>query len=194
MAGLLPWFFISQTLYSSSTCLVTSREVLLAFKIEPFVIVAANVLDQFISFMVAFLIVVTFVVLPNVSSFTFLQVISIPIDLIMIFYFILMFNFLLAFWYAFYRDINYITNFLLGLMFYITPIFYEASQFPEAYNWVLKMNLFIPFVSTFQISFHHWNGLNWEYEIAKTLLINCILTLMVKWSLKRRLKDFYVSV
>lgn len=194
MSGLMPWFFISQTLYSSTTCLVASREILLAFKIEPFVIVAANVLDQFISFIVAFAIVAGFVVLPIITSYTFLQILTILINFIMIFYFVLMFNFLLAFWYAFYRDINYITNFLLGLMFYITPIFFEENLFPRSYHWILQMNIFIPFVKTFQISLHSWNGMIWGKELVKSILINIILTLLVKWSLKSRLKDFYVSV
>jgi ABC-type polysaccharide/polyol phosphate export permease len=194
LSGLLPWFFISQTLYSSTTCLVASREVLLAFKIEPITIVAANVFDQFISFLAAFFIVSIFLIFPILDTFSFLRIMTIPIDLILILSLLLLFNSLLAFWYAFYRDINFITNFILGLVFYITPIFFLEKMFPENYLWILKVNIFIPFIKIFQTSIYSWNPDIWLNEVFKAILINILMAFLLKLSLKFKLKDFYVRV
>lgn len=194
LSGLLPWFFISQTFYSSITCLVNSREVLLAFKIGPFSIVAANVLDQFISFLAAFLIIAGILIVPDKGHFSGGGLIALPLNLVSLFCFVLFLNYLLSFWYAFYRDINFITNFILGLIFYITPIFFVESMFPEKFNWILKFNFLIPFIKIFQTSLYAWTPEVWRGEFLKTIAINIALIFLIKLSHKLRFKDFYVCV
>ena len=38
------------------------------------------------------------------------------------------------------RDIEHIVNFLISMLFYVTPILYTPETFPEKLSWVLKIN------------------------------------------------------
>jgi ABC-type polysaccharide/polyol phosphate export permease len=194
LAGLLPWFFISQTLHSTTSCLVLSREVLLAFKIAPLKIVSSQVLDQFISFVAAFCIVGTLLILPHFGDFGFIRLCSIVINLTLILYLMLVLTNLLAFWHVFYRDISFIVQFLIGLAFYLTPVFFTIDMFPEKYVWMLKLNFFIPFIQMFQSSLYEWNFETWRIIFFKAIIINLSLTMILKLSLKYKMRDFYINV
>jgi ABC-type polysaccharide/polyol phosphate export permease len=194
LAGLLPWFFISQTLNSVTSCLVLSREVLLAFKIPPYVIVSSQVLDQFLSFLAAFIIMGLFLILPHIYTYSFFRLCTIPINLLMILYFVLVLTTLLSFWHIFFRDVHFIIQFVMSLAFYVTPIFYTFEMFPAKYKWLLLINFFIPFIKIFQTSIYLWNLENWSINICQTLLINIFLTCLLLLSFKLKMRDFYINV
>lgn len=193
LAGLLPWFFISQSLNALTSSLVVSRDVLLAFKVEPTTIVAAQVLDQFISFLAAFFIVAVLLIVPQMGNYSFVRLMSIPLDFLLLFYFVLALTILLSFWHAFYRDIQFVVQFLMGLAFYLTPIFYSQAMFPEKYKWILKFNFFIPVVKLFQTSIYEWELQTWLTNVLYVAAINIVITVMIKLSFKK-MRDFYIYV
>jgi lipopolysaccharide transport system permease protein len=194
LAGLLPWFFLSQTFHSVTSCLVLSREVLLSFKINPIVIIASQVLDQFASFLAALLIMGLVFVLQGTGHFGFLRLLTILVDLTTILYFVFITTSILAFWHVFYRDVNFVVQFLMGLAFYVTPVFYTVGFFPEQYIWMLRFNFFIPVIKIFQISLYSWNDHLWTVNFIYTLIINLILTLVSFLSYKFKMRDFYINV
>ena len=38
------------------------------------------------------------------------------------------------------RDAEYIINFFINMLFYATPILYDASILPEKFRWIIKLN------------------------------------------------------
>ena len=194
IAGLLPWFFISQALCSVTSCLVISREVLLAFKIRPIVIVASQVLDQFLSFLAAFIVIGVFIILPDIEKYSFLRLGSLILSMISLFYFVFILCSILSFWHVFYRDVLFVTQFLMGLVFYITPIFYSANSFPPKFIWLLDYNFFIPFVKIFQISIYSWNAHEWLGIFGIVMVLNAVMTLLLFLSLKFKMRDFYINL
>ena len=194
LAGLLPWFFISQTLHSITSCLVLSREVLLAFKIQPFIIIASQVLDQFFSFLAAFAVIGVILIFPQINEYTFFRIFTIPLNLIMLLSFVMLLTSLLSFWHVFYRDVQFVVQFVIGLAFYITPIFYQSEMFPAEYKWILSLNFFIPFIKIFQISLYSWNMENWFVSFGHVVIVNILFLILIFVSFKRKMRDFYINV
>ena len=195
VSGLLPWLFISQSIIAHTSTLVVSRDILLAFKLNPLVIVVSNVLDQFISFFSVFIILFLFLV-PNflASDHLGLKFLFIGINFVLIFSFVSLLTFLLSFWHAFYRDIGFIMQFILGLMFYLTPIFYLQENFPYQYNFLLRVNLFLPFIKIFQYTLYQWSVEFWVKNALMSLICVGCLGGLSFLSFKRKKQDFYINV
>lgn len=192
LSGLLPWFFINQSLNTSSSVLVNSRELLLSLKIHPLTIVGAQVFDQFINFIAAFLILVLF-------QLKFIEGVSlVPLLVLVNLITILAFTFsvctLVSFWHVFYRDIQFVVQFIMGIIYFVTPIFYPRSLIPEQYQWIIELNPFYPFIQLFQTSLFQFDLDLWCMSFVKCLLIIGLIALASKMSLKFKMRDFYINV
>lgn len=194
LSGLLPWFFISQTLSSTTSCLVLSREVLLAFKLKPFIIISSQVLDQFANFIAAFIIMGLFFLVPEFRDYNITRFFTFILNFVSIFYFVLILTSFLSFWHVFYRDVTFVTQFILSLIFYLTPIFYSVEVFPREYNWILNYNFFIPFIKIFQITIYKWAMADWVLSFGYTFIINLCLTFITYLSYKFKMRVFYINV
>lgn len=193
VSGLLPWFFISQSLYVVTNALVTSREVLLGFKIHPFTIISSQVLDQFVSFSVAFLLIGSFTIKFGVHEPFLLKMILVLMSTITLCLFTVFITNLVAFWHVFYRDIQFIVQFAMNLAFYLTPIFYEAKSLGP-YQWILKFNFFYPFIQLYQSSLYTYNLTQWGHSFSLCAMTTSIVALLLHLSYRIKMKEFYIHV
>lgn len=194
MSGLLPWFFISQSLYVVTNSLVSSREVLLGFKVHPVLIVTAQVMDQFISFVAAFLVISLFVIKGSVD-FYFLQQLGLTfVSTLILFFFVVLLTNLVAFWHVFYRDIQFIVQFLMNLAFYITPIFYEKQFLMEKYQWIVNWNIFYPFIQLFHHSLYQLHWTSWLIDLSVCTAITFGTAALLALSYRLKMKEFYIHV
>lgn len=194
MSGLLPWFFISQSLYVVTNALVSSREVLLGFKIHPLIIVSSQVMDQFISFLAAFLLLCLFVLHGSLSSAFFTQLGLTFLSTVVLCFFVLTVTNLAAFWHVFYRDIQFIVQFVMSLAFYLTPIFYQKQFLPEKYQWLINFNFFYPFIELFHHSIYALNLDLWTRNSFICLATSLCALLLLHFSYKLKMKEFYINV
>jgi len=192
VSGLLPWFFISQSLYVVTNSLVASRDILLGFKIHPFVIVSSQVLDQFVSFLAAFLLISFFTVKLQ-TDFLLMRMLLVLISTFLICSFTILFTNLLAYWHVFYRDIQFITQFIMNLAFYVTPIFYQPSSLGN-YQWLLSFNIFYPFISLYQSSLYQLDLRSWGQAALVSSVISLATMVMLDLSYRFKMKEFYIHV
>lgn len=194
LAGLLPWVFISQSVISHASSLVHSREILLTFKIHPNYIVAANVVDNFFNYIVATVILMIALFLLGIAQFSPAQWLLFGFSSIVLFIFVFLISMIISFLHVFYRDIQFVATFLLGLAFFVTPIFYSRDYLDSTFPWILKVNIFYPFISLFQNSLYQINFSEWGRVLSRCLIIEIGLGLLLVFLLKKRMKDFYINV
>lgn len=148
LLGLLPWLFINQSVQMTATLLVHSGSFLKAYNIHPFVLVAANVLDNLFNFALAFvLVLIPALIFSGKGSWDYLLLIG-PASLLAIF--ALALCWLVAFTNVFFRDTSFIVTFVLNISFYLTPIFYSSKMIGEQYRWLVKYNIFYLIIRPFQ--------------------------------------------
>lgn len=136
--ALLPWTLLQGVITSGTTSLV-SNEVLLkkvAFprEIIPYSAVSAKLIDFFFASVIFILLMLFYKV-----SFSSTSLLFFPIFLLQL---ILMtgLSLLLSTFNLFYRDIQYLTNLILMVWMYLTPVVYPLSLVPEQYVWLYKLN------------------------------------------------------
>lgn len=194
LSGLMPWYFISSTLTSHTSCLVQFRELLLGMKISSETIVMASVVDSFINFILATLVLIIGLVAFNYVEFSFINILLFLINGILLFPFVYFLTALLSFAHVFYRDVQFVTIFIIGLAFYATPIFYSPNFIAPEFQWILKLNPLYPFIKNFQLAIYQTEYAEWFKNIFICVLETIGLIFIYKIFRKRKIKDFYINV
>ena len=194
LVGLLPWFFISQTVTTLANSIVSMRELFLGVKVNPLIFISSQVLDNFINYMIATIVLIFSLLMMNLMTLTFFQVVLFFINSLVLFIFVLSLTSLISFLHVFYRDVQYIIGFVMNLAFYITPIFYQVSFVDPRYQWLVEINIFYPVISMFQNSIYILSFDMWMLQLAKTLGITAVLVSCLVFILKMKMKDFYINV
>ncbi len=194
LTGLMPWFFISQSLNSTTSCFVHAREMLLGVKLHPAVIAGTQVVDQFFNFLVAFFIILTALFLAGSLDLSAMKILLIIPSVAILLAFVFASVLLLSFWHVFYRDIQFIVQFVVNLTFFITPIFYSRDFISEKYRWIVVVNPFAPFIKIFQDSLYSLNLRSWLINFSESIFIVIMIMALVVISFKNKLRDFYINV
>lgn len=136
--GLLPWIYFQTSLTSSTMVLVDNSNLLKKVnfprEILPYSVICSKSLDLFFS---SLLLIVFLFVYKLPISLTILYIV--PIFFLQV---VLMSGLALFLSAAnlFYRDIQYVTNLMLVMWMYLTPVVYPISLVPKNYLWLYKLN------------------------------------------------------
>lgn len=136
--GLLPWTYLQSSLTTSSLVLIDNANLLkkISFprEILPYSIILAKGIDLFFSLLLLVGFMLFYKITLNPTTIFIIPLLFIQI--------ILMagLSLFLSTANLFYRDIQYLTNLLLLMWTYLTPIVYPLSLIPEKYIWLYKLN------------------------------------------------------
>lgn len=194
LAGFLPWVFINQSVISYASTLVNSREILLTFKVHPHYIIASNVLDNFLNYLLATFILIVSLAFMGMLSLNFLQLLLFLISALVLLGFTFLLTSLVSFLHVFYRDVQFVATFVMGLAFFVTPIFYTRDYLEQSYPWILKINLFYPVIGLFQNCLYTINLNEWKMHLVFALLVNLLLGILLYILFNKKMKDFYINV
>jgi len=136
--GLLPWIYFQTCLSSSASVLVDNANLLKKVnfprEVLPYSIICSKSLDLFFS---SFLLIFFFIFYNlSISLNIFYLIPFFTLQVILMSGLAL----LLSAANLFYRDIQYVTNLLLLMWMYISPIVYPISLVPKNYLWLYRLN------------------------------------------------------
>ncbi|MBK9294009.1 MAG: ABC transporter permease [Oligoflexia bacterium] len=145
LSGLIPWIFLSQSLEMCTPLFTNSGRLMKSISINPLVYLIAQILDNLINFLAAFLVLL--IPLSFSSSFQFKNLLLLPLPLFFLFITTLSMSLILATLNVFYRDLKFIVSFVMTFSFYLTPIFYPETFVEPQYRWIIKYNIFTHLIS-----------------------------------------------
>lgn len=189
LGGLLPWIFFTTTVQMGTPIFVSQAQLLRSFKINPWVILASQVMDNFINFLASFiLITMPFYFL---SQKSLINLFFLPLALIPLLIGTLSVTVILSLLNVFYRDINFVMNFFFSLLFFLTPIFYPRHFVPAQYHLLIDLNPVIYMIEPFR-TLILGNGLtDFAINLGKSLLSAGVLAGYAYIVWKRKQNDFY---
>lgn len=138
LAGLLPWIYFQTTISSATTSLVENANLITKIYFPRETIIYSVICAKAIDFLFACLLFIIFILISQTS----IQISSILIIPLLFTQILLMagISFLLSAFNLFYRDIQYLTNLILMLWMYLTPVVYPLSLVPKEFVWIYKLN------------------------------------------------------
>ncbi len=189
LGGLLPWIFVTQTIQMGTPVFVNQAQLLRSFKIDPMVLLAAQVMDNFINFLMSFILLV----LPFYVSYerSFLQLTLLPLAMIPLLVGTLSSTISLSVLNVFYRDINFVIGFIFGLLFFLTPIFYTVDFIPEDYRWVIYCNPILYMIKPFQLLIHNKPDASFWMSLLQGVISSVLLSVLCFLIWRRKKNDFY---
>jgi len=152
LSGLLPWTLVAVSIAGSSHCLLNNqgliRKVAVPQMVWPLAVVASKLVDLLLSLVPFTLIAFAYGRGPSLAWLALAPALMIAT----VFYvgLALLFSSLTVF----YRDMRHLTDILLQVWFYVTPVIYPASFLEKLPNpwmkWILRLNPAAPVVQLFQ--------------------------------------------
>lgn len=192
LSGIVPWIFLTTTLTMSVSSFVVNRPILVAFKLDPWIFILSQAIDNLITFLFTFVVLLC----ANYQNVPFLFV-KFPMFLLMtiiIFGFTFFFSFLLATINVFMRDTQFILQFVLNLAFYLTPIFYPKELIPEKYQWAIEYNPLYIVIRPFQNIFWKFNPHQFYSEMALAAGVFLVLTTVSVLYWRRKKYELYFRI
>ncbi len=192
LAGLVPWIFIIMTIQMATPIIAGSGPILKAFKLNPIILIFSQVLDNLLNFMLAFSVMfLPIQYMYGPPSWTIILAIF-PLFLLLIGVSSLCTS--LSLTQVFYRDTNYVVNFVTGVMFFVTPIFFTPEMVTDKYAWLFNFHLPYLYIDAFRACFYHFD---WNYfllALGKCFLGTIFLVLNAKWSWHRNKNALYLRL
>lgn len=192
MGGLLPWIFITATLEMSIPYLYNSHNLLRGFRVNPFLLVLCQVLDNFFNFVVAFLIIVIPVSIMSPTEHSAYYLLPLPIIVLLIG--IAAIASLSSLMNVFYRDTKFVLTFVLNIMYFITPIFYPTEFVPTQYRWIIDINPLYYLVEAFRSAVYGFHPQIFWPALLKASLVSFGFALFSFFYWRRRKNDLYYYI
>ena len=192
LSGLLPWIFINSTLTQTVHSFITMREPLLSFQIHPVSIIISKSFDSFFNFIIPFTFL--FIILLPQEDFSLTGILLLPIPLVMTFVATTALAIFLATLQVFFRDTQYITNFILSIMFFLTPIFYPRHLIPAEYQFLVDINPLYAFIYIFKVNLWSFSFSDWVNAVlhASYFLIGILIISTIFW--KKTRNELYINI
>jgi len=180
-AALLPWTFSQTSISAGTQSLVENASLLkkVSFPREviPYASVISKIVDLFFSgiFFIILVIIMGVPLAPSALFFFPLFIIQLLLTTGL--------TLILSAFNLFYRDIQYVTNLLMMLWMYMTPIVYPLSLVPQQYVWLYKLNPMVGIIEGYRSALF---GYPFEVKIILWSAGFAIVTFLVGfWIFKR---------
>lgn len=172
-AGLLPWTLLSSSIASATQSLVENSSLLKKVAFPREVIPYATVIAKMVDFGFSAILFLLLMLLNRVPlSWTIVY--FIPIFIAQIFLTTGL-SLILAAFNLFYRDIQYLTNLMLMLWMYMTPIVYPLSLVPMKYVWLYKLNPMVGIMEGYRSAIFgypfEWTIIWWAFGCSAVIFI-----------------------
>ena len=159
--ALVPWTFFSNSLTSSSSSLITAKNLITKVYFPRLVIPIAPVLATLIDFSISFVILMGmmlwFGIVPTV------WIVFVPVLVLLMILTAAGIGMWLTALAIQYRDIRYGANFFVQLLMYGSPVIYATSSVPEKYQLIYALNPMVGVIEGFRAALLGTRPMPWEY-------------------------------
>lgn len=159
--ALVPWTFFSSSLTSSSSSLISSKNLITKVYFPRLVIPISPVLGKLIDFGISFLILIGLMIWFGISPG--IGVLLIPLFVILMVFTATGVGMWLTALSIQYRDIRYGSNFFIQLLMYASPVIYASSSIPERYQFLYSLNPMVGVIEGFRAVLLGTRGIPWNY-------------------------------
>lgn len=138
IVGIIPWIFFTYVIAQGTNCILVNaniiKKVYFPREILPISIATSGLVNFFISCLIIFI----FLIFSGIGLSKY--ILFLPIIAIIQYMISLGIIFITSAINVYVRDLEYIVNFFVNMLFYATPIVYSISTFPEKFKSILKLN------------------------------------------------------
>jgi ABC-type polysaccharide/polyol phosphate export permease len=153
IVGVIPWVFFTNVVTSGCNCVWINgniiKKVYFPREILPISVVGAGL----VNFAISCIIILIFCLFSGIGFS--INLLWLPVIAIVQCMLSLGMLFILSAINVYVRDIEYLVQFIMNLVFYATPIIYNVSIFPAKFRWVLYLNPLAHLIDAYRAIFYY---------------------------------------
>lgn len=169
-AALLPWQLFSRALSDASGSLVGSQQMITKVYFPRLFLPAASVLSGLVDFAIAFVVLLGLMLYYDIQPT--LAILTLPLFLLLALITAMAVGMWLSALNVRYRDIKYVTPFLIQFWLYATPIAYSSSLIPQEWRALYGLNPMAGVVDGFR-----WALLGQQVNTSPLILVSVAMVL-----------------
>lgn len=189
ISGILPWNFFSAAIMASTEAVIGNANLLKKICFPREILPLATMLFHFVQLLLA--LVVFFPALPFLGAKLTSAVFAYPLVLLLHWTFAIGVALFLSAMTVFYRDVKYLTEVGLMMLFWMTPIIYNLSMVPEVAQPIFKLNPLTAYITAYQ-DILYWGRLPSVEMLAAGLVWAVGALALGSWVFARR-KPFFAE-
>jgi len=170
--ALLPWQLFSRALSDASGSLVNNQQMVTKIYFPRLFLPAASILSGLVDFGIAFLILLGLMFYYGIKPTW--AIVTLPILILLALTTAMAVGLWLAALNVKYRDVKYVTPFLVQFWLYATPVAYSSTLFPEKWRPLLGLNPMAGVVDGFR-----WAMLGQQAQISTLVYISLIIVVIL---------------
>ena len=153
ITGVIPWVFFTNVVTSGCNCVWINGGIIKKVYFPREILPISVVLAGLVNFLISCIIIVIFYFGGGIGIS--LNVLWLPVIVIIQCALSLGLLFILSAINVYVRDIEYLVQFIMNLVFYGTPILYNVSMFPERFRWILYLNPLAHLIDAYRAIFYY---------------------------------------
>ncbi len=138
IVALMPWTFFNSTIIQSAASIVANGGIIKKVYFPREILPISTATSNLLNFLITGIIVIFALLISGIGIGT--SVLVLPLIIIMQYILQLGLAFIFSSITVYVRDVEYIINIFMMLMFYLCPIVYSADMIPEKYLPIFKLN------------------------------------------------------
>ena len=153
ITGVIPWIFFTTVVTSGCNCVWTNGGIIKKVYFPRAILPISVVCAALINFLISCIIILIFVFFSGIG-FSF-NILWLPLIALIQSILSLGILFILSSINVYVKDVEYLVQFIMNLLFYATPIIYNVSMFPEKYRWILYLNPMAHLIDAYRSIFYY---------------------------------------
>ena len=154
IVGIIPWNFFTTVINQGTTTIVNNGNIIKKVYFPREILPISVVTSGLINFFISCIIILIFIIFGGMS----LSLVMLLLPLITLIQYILSLGiiFILSAINVYIRDIEYIVNFIVMMLFYPTPILYSSELFANtAFEWIMNINPMAHIINAYRDIFYY---------------------------------------
>lgn len=191
ITGIIPWTFFTSAIGMGMTSVLNNANIIKKVYFPRIILPISSVTSCLVNFLISCVIILVFCIFSGVG--VSLQLLWLPVVALIQYIMLLAFTFILSAIEIYMRDIEHIINFILSMVFYITPILYTPDVFPDNLSWLLKLNPMTYLVNAYRSIFFYQTTPSFE-GLAIVFVFSAILFVVGYFTFEKLQKGFAEEV
>jgi ABC-type polysaccharide/polyol phosphate export permease len=146
-AGMVPWSFLNVSLNDAATSIIANEGLIRKIYLPKLIFPLARVLIALVTFV--FSMAAMFLLLSTMQARPSWALLFLPVAVALFAGFTLGLSLIIATANTFYRDCGHLVTVFLQAWYFVTPILYPATDFPEGSRWLFRLNPAFYFIELF---------------------------------------------
>ena len=138
IAGIIPWTFFTTSINSGMNSILFNANIIKKVYFPREILPISSVTSGLVNFLISCIIILLFAIFSGVG--VGVSLLFLPLVVIIQYIFTLGVVFILSAIEIYVKDIEHIVNFIISMLFYVTPILYTPDLVPTKMRFILKLN------------------------------------------------------